>query len=158
VTFVIRPAALQDADQAVGVLRDSITLLCVDDHQNDPATLEHWLRNKTTAEFERWLTDPERLVLVSEWRSTLCGVGSIHRSGELRLLYVRPGMQRQGVGAALLGSLEAHAREWGLSVLELGSSSGARAFYERCGYLASGGPTPGFGISYCFPYRKPLQM
>jgi GNAT superfamily N-acetyltransferase len=65
-------------------------------------------------------------------------------------------MQRLGIGTALLESLEAEARQWGLSSIELGSSSAARTFYERHGYVASGSPVPGFGISHCFPYRKAL--
>lgn len=38
---------------------------------------------------------------------------------------IRPGMQRLGIGTAILESLEAQAREWGLSFIELGSRSTA---------------------------------
>lgn len=155
-TLAIRPATPQDASEAVAVLRESITLSCVDDHHNDRATLEAWLHNKTVAEFEHWLDTPERSVFVAECRSSIGAVGAVHRCGELRQLYVRPDMQRMGLGGALLEALEAAARDWGLTFLQLGSSSAARGFYERFGYVPSGDPIPGFGLSFCFPYRKRL--
>ncbi|MEO1662507.1 MAG: hypothetical protein AAFR51_16070 [Pseudomonadota bacterium] len=54
---MIRPARLSDGAQAISVLRQSITELCVDDHRGDPDILENWLRNKTVSTFEAWLTN-----------------------------------------------------------------------------------------------------
>lgn len=44
---VVRPAMPKDAVGAVAAMRESITELCGVDHQNDPETLEAWLKNKT---------------------------------------------------------------------------------------------------------------
>ena len=52
---LVRPATVHDAAAAVRVLIDSITIVCAVDHQNDAATLQHWLRNKTVRYFEHWL-------------------------------------------------------------------------------------------------------
>jgi GNAT superfamily N-acetyltransferase len=60
------------------------------------------------------------------------------------------------MGSALLEVLEARAKAWGLTDLTLGSSADARAFYERHGYVSAGDPSPAFGTSVCFPYRKQL--
>src|SRR5437016_617199 len=132
---LIRSAAPDDAEAAVGVLRDSITQLCVADHQNDSATLDKWLRNKTPGHFVRWLASPESYVVVAEVGGRICGVGSIRKTGDLDLCYVQPGRQRSGIGRAILDALEAEAAKWGLNEVRLISTATGRAFYERHGYL-----------------------
>jgi GNAT superfamily N-acetyltransferase len=153
---VARPANADDATVAVAVLRESITQLCIADHQNDPATLERWLRNKTNHHFLQWLADERDFVLVAEDESVLCGVGLMQRSGDLRLCYVQPGWQRRGVGSAMLQVLETQAKRWGVDTIRLVSSSGARIFYETHGYLPAGEPVPGFGVLMNYPYMKVL--
>jgi GNAT superfamily N-acetyltransferase len=152
--FSVRPANASDAPAAVALLRASITELCVADHQNDPATLARWLRNKTTEHFLEWRANPEGLIVVAEDALGLSGVGSITRAGNLNLCYVRPGQQRVGVGRAMIAVLEAQAQRWGVSEIRLFSSLGARAFYEGQGYASSGDPTPAFGIMLNYPYVK----
>lgn len=152
----IRAAARNDAHDAVAVLRASISNLCELDHQNDPATLEQWLGNKTPEHFGRWLADPSRYLVVALVEGTLSGVAALHRSGEIRLCYVKPGLTQIGIGRALLGALEARARDWGLLELRLNSSRTALAFYERSGYVACGDATPGFGVTHGYPHRKHL--
>jgi GNAT superfamily N-acetyltransferase len=151
-----RPARLEDAAAAVAVLRASITVCCVADHQNDPPTLEDWLRNKTVEHFARWLAADDLYLIVVERAAGISGVGSLHRSGQIRLCYVDPGAQGHGVGRALLTELEARAESWQLGELHLASSLAARTFYEHFGYERAGEPKPGFGVSICHPYRKVL--
>jgi GNAT superfamily N-acetyltransferase len=153
---LIRPARLQDAPQAVEVLRASIAQLCQLDHQDDPETLEQWLRNKTTEHFERWLNASGALVLVAEVEAMVRGVGMIHDSGEIRLCYVYPGFERAGLGRALVEAAERWAEASGIKMLRLQSSATARAFYERLGYVSAGSPTQGFGITQGYPYTKNL--
>jgi GNAT superfamily N-acetyltransferase len=152
----VRQATPEDAETAIAVVRDSITRLCVADHDNDPHTLEPWLRNKTTDDFARWIESADNHVVVAELDSMIRGVASLHRSGEIRLCYVAPDRQRVGIGAALLLTLETQASAWGLHKLVLNSTIGARSFYERNGYTPSGQPVPGFGRSLCFPYEKTI--
>jgi GNAT superfamily N-acetyltransferase len=153
-SFSVRPANASDAPAAVALLRASITELCVADHQNEPATLARWLRNKTTEHFLEWLANPEGLIVVAEDALGLSGVGSITRPGDLNLCYVRPGQQRVGVGRAMIAALEAQAERWGVTEIRLSSSLGARTFYERQGYVSSGDPTPAFGVRFNYPYVK----
>ena len=63
-SWMVRDALPEDAAAAVAVLRASIAELCVADHQNDPASLERWLRNKTVQNFVAWLADPANCVVV----------------------------------------------------------------------------------------------
>jgi GNAT superfamily N-acetyltransferase len=141
----VRPARPSDASVALDVLRESITKLCVEDHRNDPETLQRWLSNKTPTQFARWLSDEDRHGVVAELESQICGVGMLHRNGDVDLCYVKPGTQKVGVGAAMMHALEEQATRWQLSKVTLISTVGARRFYERIGYtylgedLAAGG-------------------
>lgn len=153
-----RRAVPDDAAVALAVLRASITELCVADHENDPRTLEPWLRNKTPAEFAGWLSDADNYMVVAELDSMIRGVGALHKSGEIRLCYVQPGMQGMGVGAALLGALEAQASAWRIPKLVLRSTTRARSFYEHKGYVTSGEAACGFGDTLCFPYEKVIAL
>jgi GNAT superfamily N-acetyltransferase len=155
-SFVVRPAVPEDAADAVTVLRASITELCVADHQNDIASLERWLRNKTVENFRAWVADSSNFVVVAEELGLLCGVGLLARSGDLNLCYLRPGWQRRGIGSAILTALEERARAWGLPEVRLFSALGSRDFYERHEYVSDGEPRPAYGFVQDIPYRKRL--
>ncbi len=70
----VRRAAPEDAEAAVAVVRESITRLCVADHQNDPVTLESWLQNKTVDNFARWLASGDNHLVVSVLDSMIAGI------------------------------------------------------------------------------------
>jgi len=153
----VRAATHSDAAAGVDVLKASIRELCRLDHQDDPATLERWLRNKTVERFCGWVDQPESFVAVAEVDGEVCGVGAVSATGDLNLCYVRPGNERTGVGRALLLALEAKARAWGLGELRLVSTATARAFYERHGYVATGEErVPAFGLLRDYGYVKVL--
>jgi GNAT superfamily N-acetyltransferase len=143
----VRPAKSEDASAALNVLRDSIATLCVADHKNDPEILQRWLSNKTPEQFSRWLSDQDRHIVVAELGSQICGVGMVHRSGDLDLCYVQPTKERRGVGAAMMSALESQAKQWRLDKVKLISTVGARSFYERLGYAFIGvEPADGDGL------------
>jgi GNAT superfamily N-acetyltransferase len=152
--FTVRHAEAADAQAATTVLRHSITEICVADHQNDTATLERWLENKTPEQFLAWLAYDENYTVVAAAAREISGVGLLHRSGEVRLCYVRPEMQYRGIGTAILLDLEAHARVWQLKRLVLESTAGARGFYELYGYVSVGLPKLEFGVLHSHPYEK----
>jgi GNAT superfamily N-acetyltransferase len=57
--------------------------------------------------------------------------------GEVKRMYVRPGWRNRGVGALLLGALEAAAGARGLRHLRLDTGprqASAQRLYERSGY------------------------
>jgi GNAT superfamily N-acetyltransferase len=153
----VREAEPRDAENAVAVIRRSITQLCADDHRGDAGTIAKWLANKTPEAFRAWLASDDNFCVLAESNSEVVGVGLIHRSGEVRLCYLSPGTQRRGIGKAIYLALESKARQWGLHKLTLESTVGACAFYESVGYRPAGASRPGFGISRCHPYEKTLQ-
>jgi len=152
----VRPARPEDAAAAVAVVRRSITELCAADHRGDAETLAQWLANKTPPNFITWIENAENFCVVAEIDSRLVGVGLLHRSGEIRLFYLDPGVQRQGIGRAIHRALEEHACAWGLRTLTLDSTATACAFYETIGYRSVGAARPAFGVVHTYPYEKQL--
>ena len=78
---------------------------------------------------------------------------------ELKRMFVAPAARRRGVARAVVGELEAWAREQGFTtaILETGDRQGeAIALYERCGYtrIPAFGPYAGLPASVCM--RKAL--
>ena len=156
-TVTVRQAEQQDADAAIGVVRRSITELCVTDHHGDEETLTRWLANKTSETFRSWVSNHDNFFFVAESGGGLIGVGLLRRSGQVLLFYVAPGSQRQGIGRAIHVALEARAIQRGLPLLHLESTADARNFYEALGYRATGEPVHKYGVLQCFPYQKHLQ-
>lgn len=154
---MVRPATVDDAIEAVSVVRDSIAS-CTDDHRNDPATLERWLANKQPESFVQWIGNPRNFCVVEEVRGKVRGVGVLRRDGELLLFYVAPDHQRLGLGRKIHAELEARAIHAGLPGLHLESTLAARAFYESLGYAAAGPARRLFGVLSVYPYAKPLPV
>ena len=156
-TIRVRPATPDDAGEIVAITRASITELCVLDHRHDEPTLERWLRNKTVESVLGWLAAESGYIVVAEANGVACGVGGLKRGGLITLLYVRPGYQGLGVGRALLLEVEAQAKHWGETELTLTSTTKARAFYERHGYVASGAAQYKYGVLSDYPYVKVVR-
>ena len=153
----MRQAVSEDAEAAIKVVRLSIEQLCTADHRNDSEILATWLANKTPQAFLSWLSNADNFCVVAESDGHLLGVGLLHRSGELRLLYLAPGAQRQGVGSRINSALEEQAKQWGLRKLRLESTASARAFYEAQCYRSAGAAKVSFGVLQSYPYEKELQ-
>jgi GNAT superfamily N-acetyltransferase len=65
-------------------------------------------------------------------------------TAEIKRMFVRPGGRGRGIGRALLGELERHARALGVRRMLLetgGKQREALVLYERAGYV----PVPPFG-------------
>lgn len=154
--IVIHRAGPADAAAAVECVRRSIAQSCRADHHDDAPTLAAWLSNKTPANFIGWLDNTENHCVVAKCKGNLCGVGLLHRSGEIRLFYIDPESQRRGAGRAIHAALEQQAHAWGLPRLHLDSTANARAFYEALGYRNVGPARLRVGVLQCFPYEKQL--
>lgn len=131
----IRPATAADAQEAMDVLRRSITELCGADHRNDPAELTPWLANKTEATWHQWLAVPGACLLVAELGGRIAGVGMLSSKTVIQVNYVAPEARFMGVSTALVAAMEAAAREKGFARLRLDSTKTARRFYLVRGYL-----------------------
>lgn len=150
----IRTAVQADAVAACDVVRRSIMDLCVEDHGGDPATIGSWLSNKTPDRFRQWIGSGGNFAVVAERSARVVGFGLATREGHLALLYVAPEARFRGISKALLRFIEDEARRAGVRQITLESTSTARRFYERCGFVTSGDPAPGFGIAHAYPMAK----
>lgn len=136
-TFEIRAAVPDDAAAICDALRESIQVCCKADHHDDPAIVARWLANKTTENVEKWVTAPHLVALVATRAEDMLGFALL-TGHELALCYVVPRALYQGVGKALLQSVEKAALARGVEVLTLDSTRTALPFYTRNGFSSSG--------------------
>lgn len=155
-TITVRPATETDAAAACEVLRRSIRELCAADHGHDEKVLSAWLANKTPENVRAWITDPSSFSVVAVEGAAVRGFAMVRRDGEVQLCYLVPEIQYRGAGKRMLGALEAHAAQWGLTRVFLTSSVTAKAFYERNGYAQSGDAKSMFGLRAASPMVKSI--
>ena len=152
--MTIRSAVPEDAFAACDVLRRSISECCVQDHQNDPRLLAQWLGNKTPETVASWFDVPSNYTVVAERDGKVVGVSLLTQAGKLSLCYVLPEALHSGVGSAMLAAIEAQARAWGVAVLKMKSTSTARDFYVRHGYISAGREMSCYGLECDFLWKK----
>jgi GNAT superfamily N-acetyltransferase len=150
----IRIAGPDDAVDACGVLRRSITECCGADHGGQPALLDGWLGNKTPDNVASWIASPSNYTLVALRDGELVGVALLTQAGKLSLCYLLPEAQHVGIGKAMLQCIETQARNWGISVLRLHSTASGRDFYARNGYVLAGKEKSCYGIECDFFWKK----
>ena len=134
---VYRPATLDDATRLFELRRSSILELALSGMSVEDATA--WAKQLTLSGMERKLREFE--IWIAEFDGVTAGWGAI-RGDVLEGLYTAPEFGGQGVGAALLGRLEALMRGRGVATVRAEASSNARAFYLRRGYRQTGPQTP----------------
>ncbi|MGY8664889.1 GNAT family N-acetyltransferase [Bradyrhizobium sp. UFLA05-109] len=156
VEMLVRPAQMEDADQAIDVVRRSILELCVLDHQGDPATLSMWLSNKTADNMRQWID--ARAVLVAIESERIAGVAAIRADGYVLLNYVAPEKRFKGTSKSLIHEIEVWASHRGLKWLTLDSTVTALRFYLSCGWTMTGPPQPGFGVTTRHPMGKAVTF
>ncbi len=76
-------------------------------------------------------------VAVEESGGEIAGVAGLELN-EIRLLFVAPGRQREGIGSALLEHLESMVPQAVFREIFLYASPGAAGFYESQGYNSRG--------------------
>ena len=139
----IREAESADAESIADVHVASIRELgpaAYDDEQ-----VRAWLSNVPPEGYP--LADPDHHVVVAELEAAdsddeISGFGLLDRdpdgcedsTGEIGAVYVHPAHVRQGIGRAILESLESAASDAGLETLVLTASRNAIDFYRRQGY------------------------
>lgn len=142
-TLHIRPATQNDAEEAVALLRQSITMLCTADHRDNQQEIDDWLANKTTANWAAWLQNPNASVIVAERAGQIASVGMLSHDGVILLNYVAPAARFSGVSKATLNALESAAAQHGNTSCALNSSQTALRFYLARGYA----PVAGSNVS-----------
>jgi GNAT superfamily N-acetyltransferase len=150
----IRAARIEDAEEAVIVVRRSIAELCTADHDGNTPIIEAWLGNKTIANMRLWIE--ASYVLVAVEAGAICGVASMTPSGRITLNYVSPDARFRGVSKSLLAELEGRARDLALRSVDLESTETAHRLYLACGYVDRGAPRARLGSALAYPMTKAL--
>lgn len=153
--MLIRPATVNDAEEAASIMRRSIRELCTLDHGEDAAVLAQWLRNKTAESVGSWIEARDRCLLVAEDGGRIVGVGSASKAGEIVLNYVAPEARFRGTSKSVVRALEAYLRDQGCAESRLVSTRTAHAFYLSLGYQDEGEAERGGAVAGQ-PMRKSL--
>ena len=148
----VRAATRDDAAAMSDVLIASITVLCVEDHQNRAETVSRWLANKTPEGVLDWFDNPDNRIFVAEHDGALAAAGAFNTRRQIILNYVSPEHRFAGVSTALLRALET---ELGPGEAHLASTVTAHRFYRRRGWIDSGKIERDAGM-ITYPMRKIL--
>jgi GNAT superfamily N-acetyltransferase len=104
--------------------------------------LAHWVREHRDTH-EGWLGELDGEAVAMAWLAVVDRVPGpgqlVRRGGYVQSVYVVPEHRNRGLGAELMTSLVARARERGLDWLAVHPSAFAVSFYRRLGFA----PTPG---------------
>lgn len=134
---IIRSATVEDVCSACEVVRRSIIECCIDDHNDDPALVAEWLKDKTPENLAAWIAARGSYAVVADADGVIVGIAAFTAVGGITLCYLLPEARRRGIGKALLSALEAEAVRRRLLRLHLASTRAARAFFMRHGYVSS---------------------
>jgi GNAT superfamily N-acetyltransferase len=131
----VRKAMRGDAAEMADVLSRSIVELCVADHQNDPAAIASWTRNKTEAGVTGWFDRGQVDLFVAEVDGKIVAVGGTRPDGEIELNYVAPDARFTGASKALMEAMEDYLLTQSVAVATLRATKTARRFYLGLGYV-----------------------
>lgn len=152
----VRQADPGDVPAMSRVLIDSITELCAADHDNDPARLAAWTRNKTPEGVTAMLANPRNRLFVAELDGAVVAVGAISDGGQITLNYVAARARFRGVSKAMLAALEAELIVLGFGEGRLEATATAREFYQAAGWVADGPQATGRMVNG-YPMKKTFQ-
>jgi len=97
--------------------------------------IEAWCGDHTPQSY--YAPIQEQVVLVYQAQGVVVGFAQLApQQSQVVAVYVAPTHARKGIGLALLRAIEAHARDLGLTELQLQASLNAIAFYSSAGYTA----------------------
>jgi putative acetyltransferase len=128
----LRPFLPSDISLLAAIFVASIEGLAEEDYSD--AQREAWASAAEDEEaFGKRLAG--QLTLVATIRSSPVGFVSLKGTDRLDLLYVHPGVARQGVASALCEAIEKLAAARGAGALTVEASDNAEAFFKRRGYV-----------------------
>jgi len=122
-------AVADDADIISQLVQATIRISNARDYSS--AVIDRVAANFTPDAIRRFMTT--RLVFVARFHNDVVGTASLE-GDTVRTVFVRPDIQRSGVGKALMTTIEAVAKGQGAAYLRVPSSLTAINFYKTLGY------------------------
>ena len=128
----LRPYLATDAPMLATIFVAAIEELTGDDYSE--AQQEAWAAVADDEEFGRRLAAD--LTLIATLQDSPVGFASLRGKDHIRMLYVHPGVARQGVASMLVDALEKLAGSRGAKNLSVDASDTALDFFKKRGYVA----------------------
>ena len=126
----LRPMLPADAAYLAAIYRASVMELTGDDYSE--AQQEAWADRSEDLDFAQRLA--KQLTLVATVASAPVAFVSLKGADQIDMLYVHPGVARQGIGTMLYDALEKIAASRGVKQLTVDASDTARPFFEKQGF------------------------
>lgn len=140
--ITVRLARREDRDEIFRVHRDSVQSLCAADYS--PEQIELWLKGRDPSMYLEAIARAELWVAVSE--DVMLGLVEVDGS-EVTKLFVSGAGAGSGVGRALMTVAIEHLRARGETCVHLESTTTARGFYQRLGFVETNRGTFSHGDS-----------
>jgi len=129
--LLIRPSLPTDAEAISHVIVRALRETNAQDYS--PEIISSVVANFSPERVAQLLA--QREVLVATIAGETVGTASLQGS-VVRTVFVAPGVQGRGIGAALMNEIEKRARQHGFAKLTVPSSVTAQAFYAKLGFSA----------------------
>jgi len=128
----LRPYLAADTPVLAAIFAAAIGELTGDDYTEEQQ--EAWMAVAEDEEFGRRLAAD--LTLIATMQDSPVGFASLRGNDHIRMLYVHPGVARQGVASMLVDALEKLAGGRGAEKLTVDASDSAAEFFRKRGYVA----------------------
>jgi putative acetyltransferase len=128
----LRPFLPADTPVLAAIFAAAIAELTGDDYSEEQR--EAWAAVAEDEEFGRRLAAD--LTLIATLQNSPVGFASLRGKDHIRMLYVHPGVARQGVASMLVDALERLAGGRGAEKLTVDASDTAAEFFRKRGYVA----------------------
>ncbi|WP_374663253.1 GNAT family N-acetyltransferase [Acinetobacter sp.] len=128
---MIRESRIEDIPEIIRVIHESVRS-CIQDHQRNESEIQIWLEKTSQSNLLLWILYNDSWVYIEN--DQIAGFIMVNDQGEILLNYIRPEMQLQGIGTALLMNMIDCLREKKIPQVSLDSTQTALPFYKKCGF------------------------
>ncbi|MGB7338554.1 MAG: GNAT family N-acetyltransferase [Phototrophicaceae bacterium] len=125
--MIIRQFEKKDASACCSIINACITAMT---HLDSPSRF-YLLSKNVPSDFYNTIKDD--YALVAELHGQIVAIGAI-KDNEIHTVFVSPDYQGNGIGEALMVSLEAELQARGVKVIQVHTPAHSIAFYEQLGY------------------------
>ena len=126
----LRPMLSADAAYLAAIFRTSVMELTGDDYSE--AQQQAWADRSEDPDFAQRVS--KQLTLVATIASAPVAFISLRGADQIDMLYVHPGVARQGIATMLYDAIEKLAAARGAKQLTVDASDTARPFFEKQGF------------------------
>ncbi len=128
---MIRKSRIEDIPEIIRVIHESVRS-CIQDHQRNESEIQIWLEKTNQSSLLLGMLYNDSWVYLEQ--EQIAGFILVNDHGKILLNYIRPELQQQGIGTALLMNMIDCLREKNIAQITLNSTHTALPFYRKCGF------------------------